>query len=453
MKCINSFNSHTAQISGGVGVVLIGLLTGCAEYKAASVPVMAHKIPHASTPDADYEVFVTSFSDPEKQKTYFDTNFQEAGLVALQLNVRNNSPRNVSVRRSVITFELPGGERILPANPKTAAIHVGENGSVVGATIAFGLVGAITESQAEETARTARIADYETKGFKDANLGTGESAQGFVFFIPSAGTKPFDSSYLNVIFTDVDSAVGTTVRSEVRGVNFTGKDEANSGRTITTAGPTQTYAYASAPAGAIVATHSRISKNSERSRDSVTVSPDHASAVKKVEEKYERLISAQRKQRYNFGCDKSAKQAHTQTCQDVSLQIQLLEEGREKELARTDRQYRRAPASKSTPQQMASQPPSQVCDSGSKVDFVRDRKAIEDVLSDALDTSECFQCRFYEFKNIERVDYNCGQIKLAVTYTMEDVYHTEINQRSREIKLIKKDNKIFVEHMGEPLKK
>lgn len=256
-----------------------------------------------------------------------------------------------------------------------------------------------------------------------------------------------------MVFTDIDSTIGITVRTEVRGINFTGKDEADNGKTIVTAGPTQTQGYASAPEGEIETTHSGISNRPERSWSNDSGSPDRASAVKKVEERYDRLISAQRKQRYNLGCDKGAKQARTQACQDVSLQIRLLEEGREKELAKTDRQYRRATVPKLVSKTASKKPTPQVCDAGSKFNLARDRKAIEDVLSSALDSSECLNCQFYGFKNIEKEKSRCGQIKLAVTYTMNNVWNAEINQRSREIRLSKRNNKIDIEDLGKLLKK
>ena len=199
-----------------------------------------------------------------------------------------------------------------------------------------------------------------------------------------------------------------------------------------------------------MATNSRISKHSERSQDSVSRNPDHASAVKKIEERYERFISTQRKERYNLGCDKSAKQAHTQTCQDVSLQIQLLEEGRGKELAKMDRQYRRATTSKSTPQQVPSQPPPQVCGSGSKIDFARDKKAIESALAASLDISEAQYMSFDEFKAITERHTECGRIDVEVNYIMRDLSQNGSGSpgpRIRNASLVKRNNKIYVDRI------
>ena len=88
----------------------------------------------------------------------------------------------------------------------TVVNKVGESGSVVGAAIAFGIIGMLAASSAEEKARTARMADYKDKAFKEALLGPNESAHGFVFFIPPRGTESFDKAKLRVRFVDFDAA-------------------------------------------------------------------------------------------------------------------------------------------------------------------------------------------------------------------------------------------------------
>jgi hypothetical protein len=80
--------------------------------------------------------------------------------------------------------------------------------------------GALAASSAEEKARTARTADYKEKAFRDATLGEGESAHGFVFFIPPRGIEAFDEAKLRVRFVDFDEATSEFVDVPLAGLGY-----------------------------------------------------------------------------------------------------------------------------------------------------------------------------------------------------------------------------------------
>jgi hypothetical protein len=117
-------------------------------------------------------------------------------------------------------LELPDGKKFSPSGITTVVNKVGESGSVVGAAIAFGIIGVIAASGAEEEARTVRTADYKEKSFKETTLGQDESAHGFIFFIPPRGTEPFDKATLRVRFIDFDSATSEIVEVPLSGLNY-----------------------------------------------------------------------------------------------------------------------------------------------------------------------------------------------------------------------------------------
>lgn len=201
-------------------ISLIGLLLGaCASYTPSSAPV-PEPTPTEWVVQDTLAVAADPFADAERQKTAFDADLNEAGVIAIQVIAENRGPRAMLVRFSDMILELPDGKKFSPSGITTVVNKVGESGSVVGAAIAFGIIGAIAASSAEESARTARTADYKEKAFKKTTLGQDESAHGFVFFIPPRGTEPFDEAKLRVRFVDFDAATSEMVEVSLSGLDY-----------------------------------------------------------------------------------------------------------------------------------------------------------------------------------------------------------------------------------------
>lgn len=106
-------------------------------------------------------------------------------------------------------------------------------------------------------------------------------------------------------------------------------------------------------------------------------------ARNKLEHKYERLLGSERKQRYSLGCDKNPKQARTEACQDVSFQIQLLEEAKEKSLSSLSRQFRSARVQTSRKENTVSGP----IKTASTINFGSERPMIKQAIINFLDIS------------------------------------------------------------------
>lgn len=205
---------------------LLGFALGaCASYTPSSAPIAE---PSVWTVKGDYAVAVDPFVETDRQLATFDADLNEADVIAIQVVADNRSRQRVLVRRSDMALAVPVGGKFAPSGITSVVNKVGESGSVVGATIAFGIIGAIAASSAEDDARTARTADYKEKAFKDATLEPGDSARGFVFFIPPRGTEPFDDAKLHVRFIDFDTATSEIVEVPLSGLDYVESKEKNS---------------------------------------------------------------------------------------------------------------------------------------------------------------------------------------------------------------------------------
>jgi hypothetical protein len=340
-----------------------------------------------------------------------------------------------------MALELPGGERMLATSPNMAAIHVGEEGSVVGATIAFGFIGGIAATQAEETARNARIADYESKGFKDARLGRGESAQGFVFFVPSKGTQPFDRTHLRVNFTNVLTARSQVVRAEVRGVNFVGRsDDESEAPVLPMEGPTQTYASADAVPAPSMERNKQRNRLSENRTQNAPTDPNFAKSRGEIEQKFERLMAPERRKRYKLACDKDEKKNRTQACQDIAYQIGLLEQAKQKELNRLQMEHRRELAKKRVQERQSAPKKSPDMAPGSIINFKADRAAITQAIEDFLDINDGGDNCWGDINVVPSV--TCSLAKL-INIRLGKIYSNNIEVTARYILEADQEKRVF----------
>ena len=197
------------------------LLASCASYTPSSAPVPQPE-PTEWVVSGSLAVAAEAFSDEARQKAIFDADLDKAEVVAIQVVAENRGARRMLVRPSDMVLQLPEGQKFSPSGITTVVNKVGESGSVIGAAIAFGIIGVIAASNAEEKARTARTADYKEKAFKESTLSEADSAHGFVFFIPPRGTEPFDRAKLRVRFVDIDTATSEYVEVPLAGLAYQG---------------------------------------------------------------------------------------------------------------------------------------------------------------------------------------------------------------------------------------
>jgi hypothetical protein len=203
-----------------LGLSVLLTMSGCASYTPSSAPIpKAGSLPFSRV-EADVEAGADPHVQPDRQSAVFDADLAGAGILPIQVFARNQGTRRVLVRRSDITLALPDGRQLSSAGASAAAAKMESIGGVVGASIAFGLIGFLVASNAEEKARAARLADYRSKELQDVALGKDESARGFVFFIPAEGTPSFDEATLMVRCVDVEDASSFVIPLSLTGLKF-----------------------------------------------------------------------------------------------------------------------------------------------------------------------------------------------------------------------------------------
>jgi hypothetical protein len=195
-------------------LVLTILTTSCASYTAQSVTKPAVESAPFSRTEDDFTVGVTPFVDPEQSKKAFDADLKGAGILALQVIAHNNKAKRVlAVRKSDIALRLPDNKEFTPAPASAVAARFESVAGVVGATIAFGLIGLLIASGQREKADSARRADFTTKEFQDATLAPQESAHGFLFFLIPDDVRELKDVELSV--RGLDAAEGAVIRVSV----------------------------------------------------------------------------------------------------------------------------------------------------------------------------------------------------------------------------------------------
>ncbi len=198
---------------------LLVVLASCASYQPSSAVLAAPE--ELRTVESDGLVLgLKLYRDPEEQQALFDADLAKAGVIAIDVRVENHRAAPVLVRAADATLTAGEAGTLLPASASRTAVRVGEKGSKVGATIAFGLIGALAASQAEEKARSARVADYRAKALKDIELGPGERAEGVIFFIPPASWPDFDDADFALRLWDPAAESSVTLKEHLTGIGY-----------------------------------------------------------------------------------------------------------------------------------------------------------------------------------------------------------------------------------------
>ena len=200
-------------------VFAASLAGACASYEPSSAPVE----PKTAFSLIEAEAFAAGanpYATPEEYEPIFDADLDKSDVIALHVMVENRRPSAVLVRPTDMSLILADGRAISPSSSLKVANKVGEDGSVIGAAIAFGIIGAIVASNSEEKARAARIDDYESKSLDTADLNPSDSADGVVFFIPPKSWPAFDAAELSVRAIDTVEGTSTAVSVPLTGLNY-----------------------------------------------------------------------------------------------------------------------------------------------------------------------------------------------------------------------------------------
>ena len=201
-------------------LVLTGaVLTGCASYSPTSQPITAEDSVNWHIENS-LAVAPDLYLDAKEQRNLFDADLTDSNILAVHVAVENRADGARLVRPSDMRLLLPDGRIFAPSGVSTVVATVGESGSVVGAGVAFGLIGVLVASNAENQARKARTFDYGLKAFPEKYLAKGERAEGVVFFIPAMSICEIKEATIRVRFVDPDSATSETIDVALPGGDY-----------------------------------------------------------------------------------------------------------------------------------------------------------------------------------------------------------------------------------------
>lgn len=200
-------------------LVIASMVGACASYEPSSATIPEQSEFRMIGADGVL-AGALPYLDTEQQAAMFDADFNASDVLAINVSVENRRAEAVLVRPSDVTLKLPDGRNLVPSSVTNVANKVGEDGSVVGATIAFGIIGLIVSQNKEEKARAARIDDYDSKSLHVTELRPGDSANGFLFFLLPQSSPDFDTAELSVRFIDPASAQNWIVEIPLEGLRI-----------------------------------------------------------------------------------------------------------------------------------------------------------------------------------------------------------------------------------------
>lgn len=205
-----------------LSILVLGFIDGCASYKPSSAPVPEAGAMPAWRTEGIAAAGADPYVQPDRQKGVFDADLNDAGVLPIQLLVQNEGDRGMLVRPSDIRLVLPDGRQIGPVGTAAVVAKLEKPSMHFWPTFFLGLPGALVSMSASDKARGDRQGDYRSKEFRDATLRKGQSAHGFVYFIPPAGTPAFTEATLTVRCVDTEEATSFVVSLPLTGLDFKG---------------------------------------------------------------------------------------------------------------------------------------------------------------------------------------------------------------------------------------
>lgn len=191
---------------------------GCASYTSTSAPIPKAGSMPASQTEGSLEVGADPYTQLDRQRTVFGKDLNEAGILPIQVFVLNKGKDRLLIRPSDMALAFPDGTQISPAGASATSAKMESIAGVIGAGIAFGIIGVLVASNAEDKARAARLEDYRRKEFQEAKLGKDDSAHGFIYFIPAQGTQALSSADLLVRIVKAEEGTSFVTRVPLSGL-------------------------------------------------------------------------------------------------------------------------------------------------------------------------------------------------------------------------------------------
>ncbi len=174
---------------------------GCTPiYTPAILDVRGPEAMPFQTADGPVEQGADPFEQRDRQVEWFEDDLGAQRVLPVLVSVRNRSERAFLLRPSDVLLELSDGTRISAASPSAVASRLQRR--------------SLNDQRQVEAAKRYRLdreADLAAKGLPEKRLGHGDSAQGFLFFIPPSAVQPFAEATLEFRYVDVEQGFSFVV--------------------------------------------------------------------------------------------------------------------------------------------------------------------------------------------------------------------------------------------------
>lgn len=163
--------------------MIAAVTISCAAYTPQPATLLRIQSAAFSSKQEDFAIGVSPHLDPARNEDVFQADLRQAGILPLQIVMRNSGSQRLAVRKEDFTLQLADDRQLSPAPADLVASRLESKVGVAGWTIAFGLLGYLASSAQQEEADVARRVDLRQKEIQDHVLPAEESSTGFIFFL------------------------------------------------------------------------------------------------------------------------------------------------------------------------------------------------------------------------------------------------------------------------------
>jgi hypothetical protein len=172
------------------------LVSSCAAYIPQPATLLRIQSAAATGEKDGVAVGASPHLNSERNQEVFQADLRSAGVLPLQIVIRNNGTQTVELRRENFALQILDAQALPPAPGDLVAARLESGVGVVGWTLAFGLAGYLASSTQQGEADNARKADLRRKELQSGLLPPGQSASGFLYFLIPPDVKELSAATL-----------------------------------------------------------------------------------------------------------------------------------------------------------------------------------------------------------------------------------------------------------------
>jgi hypothetical protein len=178
--------TYSSQYRRAATICATLVVVACASYTPQPPTLLRFQSAAVKAEHLGFGVGASPHLDPQRNQEVFQADLKRAGILPLQIVLRNNSPSAITISRQSFRLRYSTGSEQLPASPDEVAARLESSAGVIGWTLAFGLTGFLASSTQQGEVDRARRADLRNKELWDITLKPGDTVQGFLFYLVPA---------------------------------------------------------------------------------------------------------------------------------------------------------------------------------------------------------------------------------------------------------------------------